>query len=130
MKSFICFSLTLLALTLPANADPLPSWNDGTNKQAIISFVERTTTADSPDYVEPAKRIATFDNDGCLWSEQPIYFQLIFIIDQIKKLAPQHPEWKTSEPFASILKGDRPSSDLCRRQFRRRLPDARIHHRG
>ncbi|MFK5921756.1 MAG: HAD family hydrolase [Verrucomicrobiota bacterium] len=94
------------ALSSLLHADPLPSWNEGSNKQAIISFVERTTQADSPDYVLPAKRIATFDNDGCLWSEQPIYFQLIFIIDQIKMLAPQHPEWKTTEPFASILKND------------------------
>ncbi|MCF6311545.1 MAG: haloacid dehalogenase-like hydrolase [Verrucomicrobiales bacterium] len=106
MKNIFTLTFTFLALASSSLADPLPSWNEGVNKQAIVSFVERTTTAGSPDYVVPTKRIATFDNDGCLWSEQPIYFQLIFIIDQIKALAPQHPEWKSAEPFASILKGD------------------------
>jgi len=104
--SYLIIALITSLLSPTLHADPLPSWNEGVNKQAIISFVERTTRADSPDYVVPAKRIATFDNDGCLWSEQPLYFQLIFIIDQIKTLAPQHPEWKNTEPFASILKGD------------------------
>ena len=75
-------------------------------KQAIIEFVEKVTTPGSPDYVVPAERIATFDNDGCLWSEQPMYFQAIYIFDRIKALAPEHPEWKGEEPFASVLKGD------------------------
>lgn len=104
-SSFIGALLTALIAPL-IYADPLPSWNEGSNKQAIISFVNRTTKAGSPDYVVPAKRIATFDNDGCLWSEQPLYFQLIFISDRIKALASKHPEWKTKEPFASIIKGD------------------------
>ena len=87
-------------------ADPLPSWNDTATKKAIITFVESVTTKGSPDFVPPAERIATFDNDGTLWSEKPVYFQLIFAIDRVKALAPQHPEWKDQEPFASLLKGD------------------------
>lgn len=99
----------LLLLFIPALslADPLPSWNDGTTKTAIVDFVEKVTHKGSPDFVEESQRIATFDNDGNLWAEQPVYFQLIYAIDQVKKMAPQHPEWKTEEPFASILKGDR-----------------------
>lgn len=84
----------------------LPSWNEGATKQAIIDFVEKTTTEGSADFVEVKNRIATFDNDGNLWSEQPMYFQLIFAIDRIKTMAPEHPEWKTIEPFKSILEGD------------------------
>ncbi len=95
-----------LATTTIAIADPLPSWNEGAAKQSIVSFVKKTTTEGSSDYVIPAKRIAVFDNDGTLWAEQPLYFQAIFIFDQIKTLAPKHPEWKTKEPFASVLKGD------------------------
>ena len=86
--------------------DPLPSWNDGAAKQAIIQFVERTTEDGSPDFVAPAARIAVFDNDGTLWAEQPMYFQAFFMLDRVKTLAPQHPEWRTEEPFASLLKGD------------------------
>ena len=87
-------------------ADPLPSWNDGAAKKAIVTFVEKVTKKGSADYVPPEERIATFDNDGCLWAEQPMYFQLLFALDRVKTLAPQHPEWKTTEPFASLLKGD------------------------
>jgi phosphoglycolate phosphatase-like HAD superfamily hydrolase len=87
-------------------ADPLPSWNDGKARQAIIAFVDRVTRQGSPDFVPPAERIATFDNDGTLWAEQPVYFQLLFALDRVKALAPQHPEWKEKEPFASLLKGD------------------------
>lgn len=87
-------------------ADPLPSWNDTGPKQAIIAFVENVTAEGSPEFVPPAERIAVFDNDGCLWAEQPMYFQAFFIFDRIKALAPQHPEWKEQEPFASVLKGD------------------------
>ena len=87
-------------------ADALPSWNDGPAKQAIVAFVKTTTTKGSPDFVPPAERIATFDNDGTLWGEQPMYFQLIFALDRVKVLAAQRPEWKTQEPFASLLKGD------------------------
>jgi len=94
------------ALQITAAADPLPSWNDGPAKQAITTFVEKVTKAGSPDLVPPAERIAVFDNDGTLWCEQPMYFQLLFALDRVKALAPQHPEWKTKQPFASLLKGD------------------------
>jgi phosphoserine phosphatase len=90
--------------------DPLPSWNDGKAKQSIITFVERVTTQGSPDYVVPAERIATFDNDGTLWCEQPMYVQAFFVLDRIKQMTPQHPEWKDKEPFASVLKGDMKSA--------------------
>ena len=86
--------------------DPLPSWNDGAAKKSIIDFVAKVTKEGSPDFVPPAERIATFDNDGTLWAEQPMYFQLLFALDRVKALAPQHPEWKDKEPFASLLKGD------------------------
>ncbi len=92
--------------TVTHAADPLPSWNDTGPKQAIVAFVENVTGEGSPEFVPPAERIAVFDNDGCLWAEQPMYFQAIFIFDRIKALAPQHPEWKEKEPFASVLKGD------------------------
>jgi hypothetical protein len=94
------------AATFAGAADPLPSWNDGPAKKAIVSFVDKVTKKGSPDFVPVAERIATFDNDGTLWAEQPMYFQLIFALDRVKALAPQHPEWKTKEPFASLLKGD------------------------
>jgi hypothetical protein len=87
-------------------SDPLASWNDGATKQAIVEFVAKVTNEGGPDFVPPAERIATFDNDGTLWAEQPIYIQFAFALDRIKALAPLHPEWKTQEPFASILKGD------------------------
>jgi len=87
-------------------ADPLPSWNDGPAKQSIIAFVEKITNPGSPDFVPVPERIATFDNDGTLWCEQPIPVQLYFVLDRVKALAPQHPEWNTTEPFASLLKGD------------------------
>ena len=86
--------------------DPLRSWNDGKAKQSIIAFVTRVTDARSADFVPPAERIAVFDNDGTLWAEQPMYFQLLFALDRVKLLAPQHPEWKHKEPFASLLEGD------------------------
>ena len=75
--------------------DPLPSWNDGKAKRSIINFVEKVTNEGSPDFVPVAERIATFDNDGTLWSEQPMPVQLYFALDRVKALAPQHPEWKT-----------------------------------
>jgi len=86
--------------------DPLPSWNDGQAKQSITAFVARVTTPGSPDFVPVPERIATFDNDGTLWAEQPLYTQFMFVLDRVKVLAPQHPEWRTTEPFASVLKGD------------------------
>ena len=88
-----------------SGACSLPSWNDSAAKKSIIDFVI-SVTKDGPDYVQPAGRIAVFDNDGTLWAEQPMYFQFFFMLDRIKALAPQHPEWKSQEPFASILKGD------------------------
>jgi phosphoglycolate phosphatase-like HAD superfamily hydrolase len=95
------------SLALPALAqDPLPSWNDTAPKKAIVAFVEKVTREGTPDFVPLAERIATFDNDGTLWAEQPIYFQLQFVFDRVKALAPKHPEWKTEQPFASLLKGD------------------------
>jgi len=108
----ICFSnyvlLWILVWTVNARAEaPLPSWNDGASKKAIIDFVERVTNESGSDFIPPAKRIATFDNDGCLWSEQPIYFQLQFAIDRVKQLAPEHPEWKTEQPFQAVLEGDK-----------------------
>src|SRR6478736_7064434 len=87
-------------------ADPLPSWSDTAPKKAIVEFVEKVTTEGSPNFVPVPERIATFDNDGTLWAEQPMYFQFFFAVDRVKALAPQHPEWKTKEPFASLLKGD------------------------
>jgi phosphoglycolate phosphatase-like HAD superfamily hydrolase len=89
-----------------AQPDPLPSWNGGTARNALVTFVERVTRAGSPDFVAPAERIAVFDNDGTLWAEQPAYFQLLFALDRVRALGPQHPEWKAQEPFASVLKGD------------------------
>ena len=101
--------ITLLALFLSGQlfaADPLPSWNDTAPKQSIVAFVEKVSKEGTPDFVPPAERIAVFDNDGTLWAEQPMYFQLFFALDRVKALAPQHPEWKDKEPFASLLKGD------------------------
>ena len=98
--------LSSLTVTAAAAADPLSSWNEGPAKQAIVSFVAKVTKQGSPDFVSPAERIATFDNDGTLYAEQPMYFQLIFALDRVKALAPQRPEWKDKEPFASLLKGD------------------------
>jgi phosphoglycolate phosphatase-like HAD superfamily hydrolase len=89
-----------------ATTDPLASWNDGATKTSIVDFVTRVTEAGGTDYVPPEKRIATFDNDGTLWSEQPYPFQLAFALDRVKALAPQHPEWQDKEPFKSVLAGD------------------------
>jgi hypothetical protein len=94
------------AVTSMRAADPLPSWNDTAAKKAIVTFVEKVTKEGSPDFVPVPERIATFDNDGTLWCEQPMYFQLLFALDRVQALAPQHPEWKTNEPFAPLLKGD------------------------
>src|SRR3981189_605904 len=90
-----------------APSDPLPSWNEGAAKKSITDFVARVTTQGSPDFVPVPERIATFDNDGTLWAEQPIYFQVAFAMDRVKALAPQHPEWKTLDPFKSVLADDR-----------------------
>jgi phosphoglycolate phosphatase-like HAD superfamily hydrolase len=103
------FLLAILFSSLPlaqGQTDPLPSWNDSPNKRAIIAFVNRVTKEGGPDFVSVPERIATFDNDGTLWSEQPIYFQFAFALDRVKALAPQHPEWKTQQPFKAVLEGD------------------------
>jgi phosphoglycolate phosphatase-like HAD superfamily hydrolase len=90
-----------------ASMDPLPSWNDGSSKHAIVDFVTRVTDLSSPDFVPESERIATFDNDGTLWAEQPLYFQLLFAIDRVKALAPEHPEWSTQQPFKAVLEDDK-----------------------
>jgi phosphoglycolate phosphatase-like HAD superfamily hydrolase len=90
----------------PAWADPLPSWGDSAPKRAIIDFVTRVTAAGSKEFVPVEERIATFDNDGTLWSEQPIYFQFAFALDRVKALAPRHPEWQRTQPFKAVLDGD------------------------
>ena len=97
---FVAFALPVFA------ADPLPSWNDGAAKRSIVDFLANVTKAGSPLFVPSAARIATFDNDGTLWAEQPIYFQLAFALDRVKALAQRHSEWKDKEPFASLLKGN------------------------
>jgi haloacid dehalogenase-like hydrolase len=89
-----------------AQSDPLPSWNDTPTKQAIVEFVRLVTTTGEPDFVAPAERIATFDNDGTLWVEQPMYVQMAFALDRVKALAPLHPEWKDKQPFKAVLEGD------------------------
>lgn len=98
------------ALWLPAafaqSADALPSWNDGPARARIVAFVNAVTEAGGKEFVAPAERVAVFDNDGTLWAEQPAYFQAFFIRDRVRALAPRHPEWKTQEPYASLLKGD------------------------
>jgi phosphoglycolate phosphatase-like HAD superfamily hydrolase len=89
-----------------AQTDPLPSWNDGAVKTSITDFVARVTTPGSPDFVPVEERVATFDNDGTLWCEMPFYFQMAFAFDRVRAMAPKHPEWKTKEPFRSLIKGD------------------------
>jgi phosphoserine phosphatase len=104
--SLLPAALLVFGTPVLAQSDPLPSWNDGAAKKSIVAFVEKVTRPGSPDFVPPAERIATFDNDGTLWCEQPVPVQLFFALDRVKALAPQHPEWKTTEPFASLLKDD------------------------
>jgi hypothetical protein len=114
MKTAILYNLIAAVLlctvavttTAAQAADPLPSWNDGKSKQSIVAFVAKITKEGSSDFVPPAERIATFDNDGTLWCEKPLPVQLFFTLDRVKALTPQHPEWKDKEPFASLLKSD------------------------
>lgn len=101
---FAIFATISVAVGQPA--DPLPSWNDGATKKAIADFVARVTTQGGADFVPAEQRIATFDNDGTLWTEQPYYFQLAFAFDRIKAMAPQHPEWKATQPFKALLEKD------------------------
>ncbi|ASS59427.1 HAD family hydrolase [Rhizobium leguminosarum] len=114
-RSFLYFSrgvalaaaaCLFIAAAAVAQTDALPSWNDTAPKQAIISFVEKVTKPGSADFVPEAERIAVFDNDGTLWVEHPIYTQLAFALDRVKALAPQHPEWKETQPFKAVLEGD------------------------
>jgi phosphoglycolate phosphatase-like HAD superfamily hydrolase len=105
-KTFVLLVILSTFGTIARAQDPLPSWNDGASKKAITDFVARVTKEGSADFVKPEARIATFDNDGTLWCEQPMYFQLLFALDRVKAMAPQHPEWKDKEPFASLLKGE------------------------
>jgi hypothetical protein len=100
--------LACLAARVEAQADPLPSWNDGSAKSEIVTFVARVTKAEGPDFVAPAERIAVFDNDGTLWPENPMPFELAFVIDQIRSEAPEHPEWKDQQPYKAVLEGDVP----------------------
>jgi hypothetical protein len=111
IRSPILFAAALVGVvaitsSITRAADPLPSWNDTAPKQAIIAFVEKVIKEGSSDFVPVAERIATFDNDGTLWCEQPVPVQLFFVLDRVKALAPQHPDWQNKEPFASLLKGD------------------------
>lgn len=106
MSVFIRAVALMLLLPFAAMAEDLPSWNEGKSKQEIVDFVAKVTGQSSPDFVKPEDRIAVFDNDGTLWSEQPFYFQLGFALDRVKALAPQHPEWAEKEPFKSVLAGD------------------------
>jgi phosphoserine phosphatase len=110
LRFFFCAVILSLGSLANAQADPLPSWNDTASRRAIVEFVGKVTQEGSPNYVPVSERIATFDNDGTLWAEQPMYFQAFFIVDRIKALAQKHPEWKTQEPFASVLKGDMKSA--------------------
>ena len=111
-RALLCAAVALLsaASTAPvaraAASDALPSWNDGAVRQALVKFVTDVTTEGGASYVPPAERIAVFDNDGTLWSEQPMYVQLAFALDRVKALAPQHPDWKTKQPFKGVLEGD------------------------
>jgi phosphoserine phosphatase len=104
--SSAAFGLTLLAVTACQEGDALPSWHDGATKQAIVEFVEGVTAVGGPEFVPAAERIAVFDNDGTLWSEQPIYVQLAFALDRVRALAPQHPEWREEQPFKGVLEDD------------------------
>ena len=98
--------VTLFALCSCRGPDPLPSWNDGPTKQRLLEFVRTSTNPSHPNHVPASERIAVFDNDGTLWVEQPIYTQIAFAIDRVKALAPDHPEWKTTQPFAAVLADD------------------------
>jgi len=103
----VCFFFIVWPLIwASAQTDPLPSWNDTASKKAVVAFVEKVTKEGSADFVSADRRIATFDNDGTLWVEQPMYVQLAFVLDRVKQLAPEHPEWKTTQPFKGVLEGD------------------------
>src|SRR5262249_7479055 len=108
IRGLLCVIAVLLACTPVglAQSDPLPSWTEGASKRSIMEFVRRTTQKGGPDFDPDSERIATFDNDGTLWIEQPLYVQLRFALDRTKALAPEHPEWKTTQPFKAALEND------------------------
>ena len=112
VSRFRLFVLSFVAIfavcicSVASAGEHLPSWNEGPAKKSILEFVAAVTNEGGKDYVKPAERIAVFDNDGTLWVEQPIYTQVTFIFDRVKELAPQHPEWKTTQPFKALLEGD------------------------
>ena len=107
IRRLIALAAILFVSTASAQEpDPLPSWNDGASKQAIVDFVTKVTEPESADYVPIKDRVTTFDNDGTLWLEQPMYTQLAFALDRVKQLAPEHPEWKDTQPFKAVLEGD------------------------
>jgi phosphoglycolate phosphatase-like HAD superfamily hydrolase len=103
----LCLLLALGSAAAFAQTDPLPSWNDGAVKNSITDFVARVTTQGGADFVPVEQRIATFDNDGTLWCEQPVYFQVAFALDRVKAMAPQHPEWKSKPAIKALLAGDK-----------------------
>jgi phosphoserine phosphatase len=109
-RAYFATILLFVAIPLAAPArpqsDPLPSWNNGATKRSIVDFVQKSTTSGGADFVPVEQRIATFDNDGTLWSEQPMYVQLAFVLSRVKELAPSHPEWKTTQPFQAVMEGD------------------------
>lgn len=104
---------SILASASARAEDGLPSWNDGAAKQAVLAFVAKVTKTGGPDYVKPEERIAVFDNDGTLWAEWPAYSQLLFALDRVKALAPQHPEWRKKQPFKAALAGDMKTLAVC-----------------
>ncbi len=104
LRSLLLFFVCLAATSTTArSADPLPSWNEGPAKQAVLDFVRSATDVDSTHFVAPEERIATFDNDGTLWVEQPLYTQVVFALDRVRELAPSHPQWKAEQPFKQLL---------------------------
>ena len=105
----VVLAFTLVTMTLRAAADPLPSWNDTAAKAELIKFVHAVSRETSPQFVPPAERIAVFDNDGCLWAEQPVYFQLLFALDRVRAMAPDHPQWSAEPAFKAAIAGDVPA---------------------
>ncbi|NOX64520.1 MAG: haloacid dehalogenase-like hydrolase [Chlorobi bacterium] len=103
---FIVLLFLLTNCAVPTKSDPLPSWNNGITKQSIIDFVNEATDSANPNFVSLDERIAVFDNDGTLWTEQPIYFQIMFVIDRVKEMAKDHPEWKEKQPYKAVLEND------------------------
>lgn len=97
-------AVVLAACSTTQASDPLPSWNQGSARQAVIQFVTEVTTIGGPGFVSPDQRVAVFDNDGTLWAEQPAYAQIAFAIARVKALAPQHPEWREQQPFKGVLR--------------------------